>query len=89
MTRTELAFGFRDEGANWKGSRLYYHSVRTGISYRPDVDHPDMFRVVYPDGQTSADYYNPARVKQHCRDVAHPLYPRPTSVNSDMAGALG
>jgi hypothetical protein len=41
-----------------------------------DAVHPKMFRVVYPDGALSADFYNLTRVKQHCHDIAHALYPR-------------
>jgi hypothetical protein len=76
---TSLALGFRDEGAIWKADKLYYFAARTGISYQPIADHPSMFRVVYPDGSLSVDYYNLTRVRQHCRDVAHSLYPRQAS----------
>jgi hypothetical protein len=75
---TSLALGFREEGAVWKAEELYYFAARTGISYLP-AEHPNMFRVVFPDGSLSVDYYNLARVKQHCRDVAHSLYPRQSS----------
>jgi hypothetical protein len=83
-TAPSLKLGFRDEGATWKANKLYYFSANTCISYQSDAVHPKMFRVVYHDGVLSADMYNLARVKQHCRDVAHTIYPRPTA-DSDMA----
>jgi hypothetical protein len=85
---------FRNEGANWKANRLYYFGVDTGISYQRDARHPNMFRVAYPDGPLSADCYNLVRVRQHCLDVAHMLYPRRsscgvTTATTSMAGGAG
>jgi len=77
-----LVSGFQDKGANWKDQQLYYFSTPTGIRYQGD----GLFRVVWPDGTLSADYYNLARVKQHCRDLARAIYPRQrpaSSVRSD------
>ncbi len=73
---TALECGFRDEGTVWKAARLFYYATGTGISYRPDAKHPNMYRVVYPNSAVSADSYNLSRVKQHCRDIAHAIYPR-------------
>ncbi len=90
-TATSLReLGFREKGEIGKGAELYYFSIRTGIRYQPDCDQPNMFRVAFPDASLSVDSYNLPRVKQHCRDVAHSIYPRPsgsTSAHSDMAGA--
>jgi len=77
--------GFQDKGANWKDQQLYYFSEPTGICYQEG-------RVVWPDGTLSADHYNLARVKQHCRDVARAIYPRKpaartTLAHRDVAGA--
>jgi hypothetical protein len=67
-----LVSGFQDKGANWRDQQLYYFSIPTGIRYQGD----GRYRVVWPDGTLSADYYNLARVKQHCRDIARAIYPR-------------
>jgi hypothetical protein len=71
--------GFQDKGAIWKGEELYYFSIPTGIRHQAHADHadhPNIFRVVYPDGTLSADCYNLARTQQHCRDLARAIYPR-------------
>jgi len=83
-----LVSGFQDKGANWKDQQLYYFSTPTGIRYQKD----GLYRVVWPDGTLSADYYNLARVKQHCRDIARAIYPRQQPAPSprsddDIAGA--
>ena len=80
-----LVSGFQDKGAYWKDQQLYYFSEPTGIRYQGG-------RVVWPDGTLSADYYNLARVKQHCRDIARAIYPRQQPAPSprsddDIAGA--
>jgi hypothetical protein len=67
--------GFQDKGAIWI-EELDYFSIPTDIRHQAHADHPNMFRVVYPDGTLSADCYNLARVKQHCRDIARAIYPR-------------
>jgi hypothetical protein len=90
-----LVSGFQDKGANWKDQQLYYYSTPTGIAYHEG-------RVVWPDGTLSADHYNLARVKQHCRDLARAIYPRQRPASSgrsdddiarasdcDVAGAVG
>src|ERR1700746_1864134 len=84
-----LVSGFQDKGANWKDQQLYYFSTPTGISYQGDGGG---YRVVWPDGVVSADYYNLARVKQHCRDIARKIYPRrrpakSTRSDGNIAGA--
>ena len=84
-TASLLASGFQDKGANWKDQQLYYFSEPTGIRYQGG-------RVVWPDGTLSADYYNLARTKQHCRDLARAIYPRQPPDPSgrsdgDVAGA--
>jgi hypothetical protein len=84
-----LVSGFQDKGANWKDQQLYYFSIPTGIRYQGDAA---LYRVVYPDGTLSADYYNLARTKQHCRDLARAIYPRQPPAPSarsdgDVAGA--
>ena len=78
-----IANGFQDAGAKWKDQQLYYFSIPTGIRYQGD---PGLFRVVWPDGTLSADYYNLARVKQHCRDLAHAIYPRQRPAPSARSG---
>jgi hypothetical protein len=77
-----LVSGFQDKGANWKDQQLYYFSIPTGIRYQGEAD---LFRVVYPDGTLSADYYNLARTKQHCRDLARAIYPRQSPAPSDLS----
>jgi hypothetical protein len=77
-TASLLASGFQDKGANWKDQQLYYFSEPTGIRYQGG-------RVVWPDGTLSADYYNLARVKQHCRDIARAIYPRKPAARSTLA----
>jgi hypothetical protein len=85
-----LVSGFQDKGANWKDQQLYYFSTPTGIRCQGDGG---LFRVVWPDGVLSADHYNLARVKQHCRDLARAIYPRERSASSgrsdgNIAGAF-
>jgi hypothetical protein len=84
-----LVSGFQEKGANWKDQQLYYFSKPTGIRYQGDGGR---YRVVWPNGTLSADYYNLARVKQHCRDIARAIYPRQrpapsTRSDGDIAGA--
>ena len=86
--------GFQDKGAIWRGEELYYFSIPTGIRRQAHADHPNMFRVVYPDGTLSADCYNLARTQQHCRDLARAIYPRQSAATSalsenNVAGAPG
>lgn len=40
------------------------------VSYVKDKTYPEMFRVKYSDGVLSQDFYNLARVRQHCSDIA-------------------
>jgi hypothetical protein len=77
-----LVSGFQDKDANWKDQQLYYFSIPTGIRYQGDAD---LFRVVYPDGTLSADCYNLARTKQHCRDLARAIFPRQPPAPSDRS----
>ena len=86
--------GFQDKGAIWRGEELYYFSIPTGIRHQAHADHPNMFRVVYPDGTLSGDCYNLARTQQHCRDLARAIYPRQSAATSalsenNVAGAPG
>jgi hypothetical protein len=86
--------GFQDKGAIWRGEELYYFSIPTGIRHQAHADHPKMFLVAYPGGTLSADCYNLARTRQHCRDLARAIYPRQSAATSalsesNVAGAPG
>lgn len=49
----------------WNGNDLLFKgSIFMGIF--PDKDHPNMWRVEYPDNQLSADFYNLTRAKENC-----------------------
>jgi len=82
-TATALQYGFENKGAIWKANRLYYFGTNTGISYGPDARYPNLYRVVYPDGAVSADFYNLSRVRQRCREAACALYPRSEALSPE------
>lgn len=53
--------GYKD--FNWKKNKLFLRTEDTKISVVPDKEQEGMFRVKWPDGVLSEDFYNLARVK--------------------------
>lgn len=53
----------------WKDNKLYCQDqIMCSVEEEPTKKH--MFWVVWPDGQTSADFYNKTRAKDHCYGIA-------------------
>lgn len=56
---------------NFKKEKLYVQGVDTGISVVPDLVHENMFRVKWPDGVLSKDFYNFTMARENARTVAN------------------
>lgn len=49
----------------------YERNVKNMFEIAPEEAHPGMYRVVWPDGQKSADFYNYDRCSQFRRMLQH------------------
>lgn len=54
----------------WKNNKLYLNDKKTGYSIVPDGGLGKMFKVRWPDGVLSEDYYNLTRAKDHASRLA-------------------
>lgn len=55
---------------NFKYKRLFRGKEKTGFEVIPDKTEKYMYRVKWPDGKESEDYYNLSWAKQHCVNQA-------------------
>lgn len=49
----------------WNGNDLLFKG-KIFMGVFPDKDHPNMWRVEYPDNELSVDFYNITRAKENC-----------------------
>jgi len=54
---------------SWNRFQLYYEG-KFKIEIVPDIKYPGMFRLKWPDGVLSMDFYNLSGVKQHSKKIA-------------------
>lgn len=55
---------------DWKKNKLYLTGKKTGYSVIEEKGHPGMFRIRWPDGILSEDFYNLTRAKDHASTIA-------------------
>lgn len=56
----------------WEDNKLYYEG-EFKVEVVPDTKHPNMFRLKWPDGVLSRDFYNITWARQHAREIAMDL----------------
>lgn len=63
----------RWRGFNWRENQLYVQEDNTGVSIVPDATYADLWRVRWPDGVLSDDFYNKTMAKENARTIAAQL----------------